>query len=86
MKVEFRVNGYGNLIAEAGQERDILVTTKFMQARNKEQAISYLREIAAEMTEIYATDPEAAEALLIEAEGKVHAAQLAEKFMEEVRF
>jgi len=88
----FFVDSYGSLKVEMGGEQDILIATRFNQSENKTKANEYLRGVAAKMTEVYASDasnPDAAEMmelLLDEAEDKVRAAQLAEKFLEPVEF
>jgi hypothetical protein len=86
MNPRFFVDSYGSLKVEMDGEQDILVTTKFNQSENKAKAAEYLHDVAARLTEVYTSDPDAAEALLNEAEDKVCKAQLAEKFLEPVVF
>lgn len=86
MTPKFFVDGYGALKVELDGEQDILVTTKFMQSENKAKAAEYLRSVAVKLTDLYASDPDAAEALVDEAENKVYQAQQAEKFLEPAKF
>lgn len=86
MNPKFFVDGYGALKVEMDGEQDVLVTSKFMQSENKAKAAKYLRSVAIKLTDLYQNDPGAAEALVDEAEDKVHQAQRAEKFLEPVGF
>ena len=87
MAVRFYVSGYRNLEAEMDGERETMIAPRFMQNENKDKAADYLREVAAELTNLYnAGEVDAAYAVLAEAENKISQAQTAEKFMEQVTF
>lgn len=87
MTVRFYVNQFRELEAEMDGEREIMITTRFMQNENVDKAAAYLEPIAERMTALYNEGKvDEAEALMEEAEAKVRKAQTAEKFMEEVSF
>ena len=87
MAVRFYVSGYRNLEAEMDGERETMISPRFMQNENKDKAADYLREVAAELTNLYnAGEVDAAYAVLAEAENKISQAQTAEKFMKQVTF
>lgn len=87
MPVRFYVNQFRELEAEMDGERDIMITTRFMQNENVDKAAAYLEPIAEKLTKLYNDGQvDEAEALLEEAEAKVRKAQTAEKFMEMVTF
>jgi dsDNA-specific endonuclease/ATPase MutS2 len=86
MNPRFYVSQFRNLEVEMDGEREILIAPNFMQNENKDKAAEYLRKVANELNRLYAEDPDAAGALMEEAETKIRKAQTAEKFMEEVSF
>lgn len=87
MTVRFYVNQFRELEAEMDGEREIIITTRFMQNENVDKAAAYLEPIAEKMTKLYnGGQIDEAEALMEEAEARIREAQTAEKFMEEVTF
>ena len=84
---EFYVDSYRSLMVRVAGRKDIVLAPRFIQNENQDKAADYLRGIAKQLTQAFADGDEAATVrILEEAEGKVRAAQLAEKFLEEVNF
>lgn len=86
MEPKFYLTQYQELAVEMNGRREVMLAPRFNRRENQAKCSEYLRTVAQELTETYATDPTKAADILDEAKYKVRRAKSDESALKEVTF
>ena len=86
MAPRFYLTQYQELAVEMDGQREILMAPRFLRRENQAKCSEYLRTVAQQLTETYATNPDAAAEILDEAKYQVRMAKNDESALRAARF